>query len=51
MTSRDNRYFSRAAVNWAWAHLFGRGLVDSLDSMNTQDASTNAQLLDELADY
>jgi hypothetical protein len=51
MTSRDNRYFSRAAVNWAWSHLFGRGLVDSLDSIDEQDASVNVQLLDELADY
>jgi hypothetical protein len=51
MTSRDNRYFSRAAVNWAWSHLFGRGLVDSLDNVDDQDASGNAQLLDELADY
>ena len=25
MTSRDNDFFSRAAVNWAWSHLFGRG--------------------------
>jgi hypothetical protein len=51
MTSRDNRYFSRAAVNWAWSHLFGRGLVESLDSIDTQSASTSTQLLDELAHY
>jgi hypothetical protein len=51
MTSRDNRYFARAAVNWAWSHLFGQGLVDSLDNVDEQDTSTSSQLLDELANY
>jgi hypothetical protein len=51
LTSRDNRYFSRAAVNWAWSHLFGQGLVDSLDNVEEQDASSNVKLLDELANY
>lgn len=51
ITSRDNRFFSRAAVNWAWAHLLGRPLVDSLDNFEAQLATTNARLLDELADY
>ncbi|WP_428305159.1 DUF1549 and DUF1553 domain-containing protein [Lacipirellula sp.] len=52
LTSRDNRYFSRAAVNWAWSHLFGEGLVDSLDDFDdTQELAANEQLLVELADY
>lgn len=51
LTSRDNRYFSRAAVNWAWSHLFGRGLVPSLDNLDHGDRLANAQLLDELAEY
>jgi hypothetical protein len=51
MTSRDNRYFSRAAVNWAWSHLFGRGLVDSLDELDGSPETVKAQLVDELADY
>jgi hypothetical protein len=51
MTSRDNVYFARAAVNWAWSHMFGQGLVDSLDNLDEQDTSTNSQLLDELANY
>lgn len=49
LTSRDNDYFSRAAVNWAWAQLFGRGLVESLD--DTTAAFGNTQLLNELAEY
>ena len=38
MTSRDNRFFSRAAVNWAWTHMFGRGLVESLDDVDQPEA-------------
>jgi hypothetical protein len=51
MTSRDNEFFARAAVNWAWAHLFGRGLVETLDDVTAPDSSPHAQLLDELAEY
>jgi hypothetical protein len=51
MTSRDNQYFSRAAVNWAWTHMFGCGLVDSLDNIDPAQPSTQTQLLDELAAY
>jgi hypothetical protein len=53
MTSRDNRFFSRAAVNWAWSHMFGRGLVASLNEMDQPEAEGDGhkQLLDELADY
>ena len=49
LTSRDNDYFSRAAVNWAWSQLFGRGLVESLD--DTSASAHNTQLLNELATY
>jgi hypothetical protein len=51
MTSSDNPFFARAAVNWAWTHLFGRGLVVSLDDMADPKAAGDAQLLNELADY
>jgi hypothetical protein len=51
LTSRDNRFFSRAAVNWAWSHMFGRPLVESLDDAEGDELSTNAKLLNELADY
>ncbi len=49
LTSRGNEFFSRAAVNWAWSQLFGRGLVESLDDV--QPESANGQLLNELAAY
>ncbi len=51
MTSRDNQYFSRAAVNWAWTHMFGRGLVDSLDNIDPAQPTAQTKLLDELATY
>jgi hypothetical protein len=51
MTSRDNRFFSRAAVNWSWSHLFGRPLVETLDDADRPDAGVNVKLLNELADH
>ena len=51
MASRDNRFFARAAVNWAWSHLFGQGLVFSLDDIDEEGEATQAQILDELANY
>lgn len=47
LTSPDNKFFSRAAVNWAWSQLFGHGIVESLDDSD----AVNNQLLNELADY
>jgi hypothetical protein len=51
LTSRDNRFFARAAVNWGWTHMFGQGLVETLDDAEGPSASQHAKLLDELADY
>jgi hypothetical protein len=50
MTSRDNPFFARAAVNWGWTHMFGHGLVESLDDIE-ENRTRNAKLLDELAAY
>lgn len=51
MTERDNRLFSRAAVNWTWSHLFGQPLVTVIDLPREQQSSLHIDLLDELADY
>ncbi len=51
MASRDNPYFARAAVNRAWAHLFGRGLVDPVDAMDADNRPSHPELLDFLASY
>ncbi|MGI9471720.1 MAG: DUF1549 domain-containing protein, partial [Rubripirellula sp.] len=51
MASRDNPYFARAAVNRAWSHLFGRGLVDPVDAMDATNDPSHPELLDFLADH
>jgi hypothetical protein len=57
MTSRDNQFFARAAVNWAWSHMFGLPLVDTLDDADpsrlqlSEPPPTNVQILNELADH
>lgn len=48
-TAKANPYFARNAVNRAWAHLFGIGLVEPLDGLVGEDASNHAALLDDLA--
>ena len=47
-TSADNPYFAKAAVNRMWAHFFGRGFVNPLDSFDTNSPS-HPELLDRLA--
>ncbi len=51
MVSRDNPFMPRRAVNWAWAHLMGRGIVHPADDMSPQNAPSHPQLLDELTEY
>jgi hypothetical protein len=46
-----NARFSRMAVNWVWAHLMGRGLVEPVDDMRETNPATNVALLDELAGH
>jgi hypothetical protein len=49
MTSPDNPYFARAAANWVWAQLFGKGLVDPPDDMSRANPPVHPELLDALA--
>ncbi len=51
MTSPENDYFARAAVNRAWAMLFGRGLVEPVDDLGRHNPPSHPQLMQELADY
>ncbi len=50
MTSPNNPYFARAAVNRLWAYFFGTGLVDPVDEMVGGDTHpSHPELLDLLA--
>ncbi|WP_182870137.1 DUF1549 and DUF1553 domain-containing protein [Stieleria mannarensis] len=51
LASRNNPYFARAAANRVWAHLFGRGIVDPVDAMDSSHPPSHPELLQFLADY
>ncbi len=51
MTSRENRWFSRAIANRLWAHFFGRGLIEPIDDMRETNPASNGPLLDALGQY
>jgi hypothetical protein len=49
LTAPDNPYFARNLANRAWAHFFGRGLVEPVDDVRATNPPTNPELLDALA--
>jgi hypothetical protein len=49
ITSPDNSYFARAAVNRMWGHFFGTGLVDPVDDFRDDNPPSHPELLDDLA--
>jgi hypothetical protein len=51
MASRHNPFLSRAASNWGWAHMFGRGIVHPVDDMSVSNLPSHPQLLDDLSLY
>ena len=50
---RDNtpRQFDKNIANRLWAHLLGRGLVDPVDLLHSENPPTHPELLDLLADH
>ena len=51
MSSRENPYVARAAVNRVWALLFGRGLVDPVDDLGPHNPASHPELLELLTNY
>lgn len=51
LTSSNNEYFAKAAVNRVWAVLFGRGLVQPVDDLGDHNPPSHPELLNELAKY
>jgi hypothetical protein len=49
VTSPDNPYFARAAVNRMWGHFFGTGLVDPVDDFRDDNPPSDPELLNDLA--
>jgi hypothetical protein len=49
VTTADNPYFARAAVNRLLAYFFGTGLVDPVDELGEENPASHPELLDELA--
>ena len=51
LLDRSNPLVARVRVNWVWHHLFGRGIVPTVDNLGTMGARpSHPKLLDYLAD-
>jgi hypothetical protein len=49
VTSSKNAYFARATANRLWAQVFGRGLVEPVDSLDMDNPPSHPALLNALA--
>jgi hypothetical protein len=49
ITSSDNPFFARAAVNRLWDHFLGRGFVDPVDDLDKANPPSHPELLDLMA--
>jgi len=49
VTSSDNPYFAKAAVNRIWSHLMGRGIIHPLDDIGENNPPSHPEVLDLLA--
>src|SRR5262249_29105534 len=48
ITTPENPYFARAAVNRIWAHFFGLGIIEPVDDLGPDHPPSHPELLDEL---
>lgn len=51
LTTPENPFLARAAVNRVWALLMGRGLVEPVDDMRDTQPASHPELLEEMAIY
>lgn len=51
MTSRDNPFLAKAAVNRVWSQLFGEGIVEPVDDLSPRNPPSHPEILDALADW
>lgn len=49
LTTAENPWFARAFVNRLWRTYFGRGLVEPVDDLRSDNPATHPEVLDELA--
>jgi len=49
LTSPENPFFARVAVNRIWSELMGQGIVEPVDDFRQSNPSANPMLLDRLA--
>lgn len=49
LTSKENPYFAKNAVNRMWAHLFGKGFANPVGEMSEVNPPSHPELLDYLA--
>jgi hypothetical protein len=49
ITSPENPWFAKAAVNRLWEHFFGRGFVHPVDDLDPANKPSHQELFDELA--
>ena len=48
LTAADNPWFARAMVNRIWAQLFGRGLVNPVDDLSSDNPASHPELFEGL---
>ncbi|MBI3461698.1 MAG: DUF1553 domain-containing protein [Planctomycetes bacterium] len=51
LTGPENPYFARAAANRVWAHLFGHGIVDPVDTFGKEHPPRSPEVMDLLAGH
>jgi len=49
LTSKDNPFFAKAAVNRLWGFVFGIGIVDPIDDFNEKNDPSHPALLEALS--